>query len=168
MDRSVFTTLLHDFRIRYGDQIANIVQMHSTQFAPHANDRSLRDTQATLQAIIADPEAADLERVDPLTLALLMDPAWSRLRKQSLSALTLEQLTECARYALDHFPRFSKPCAERAEVIMTLSLLVAARAWHAARRNKLLRDALFLVFRVEYERATAIIKSAQREFHAGT
>ena len=156
----------YDFRKRYGDEIADIIEMHSTQFAPHANSPSLQHIKATLQAILADPEAADLQRVDPLTRALLMDPAWRRLRKPSLDALTLEELAECAKCALDHFPRFKKPVAGRAEVLMTLSLLAAARAWHAARRNKLVREALSLVFGVEYERATAIIKTAHRELHA--
>jgi hypothetical protein len=128
----------------------------------------MQDIKATLQAIRADPATADLERLDPLAHSLLMEPAWRRLRKQSLHALTLDGLAECAKYALDHFPRFNKPIAERAEVVMALSLLAAARAWHAARRNNLVRDALSLVFRVEYRRATAIIKTAHRELHAST
>jgi hypothetical protein len=168
MERSGWATPQVDFRARYGNEIADIIEMHSTQFAQRANRPTSHDVQATLQAIVADPDAAKLERVDSLTRALLMDPAWRRLRTQSLHALTREQLAECAKYALDHFPPFRKPIIERAEVTMTLSLLAAARAWHAARRNHLLREALSLVFRVGHERATAIIKTAHRELRAGT
>jgi len=159
---------LIDFRKRYGDEIADIIEMHSRQFTLQATRASMQDIKGTLQAIIADPGAANLEQVDALTCALLMDPAWRRLRKQSLHALSLEELAECAKYALDHFPRFKKPIAERAEVMLALSLLASARTWHASRRNNLVREALSLVFRVEYERATAIIKTAHRELHAGT
>lgn len=162
------TTLPFDLRKRYGDEIADIIATHSTKFAQHANRSSLQDIEATLQAILADPETANPQGVDPLTRSLLMDPAWRRLGKQSLHALTIEELAECAKYALDHFPRFKKPIAERAEVRLTLSLLAAAKAWHAARRNNLVREALSLVFRVGYQRATAIIKTAHRELHAGT
>jgi len=48
-------------------------------------------------------------------------------------------------------------------VLMTLALLDAAKAWHAARRIKLVRAALTLVFRADYERATAIIRKAHGE-----
>jgi hypothetical protein len=78
--------------------------------------------------------------------------------------LTREQLAECARYALDHFPAFGKPVVERQAVTLTLALLSAASAWHAPRRNRLLREALSLVFQVGYVRATTIIKQAHREW----
>lgn len=163
------TARQHDFRRWYGDAIADIVELHSTQSALPAKRRPVsHDIKAALQAIVADPEAADLRRVDALTRTLLMDPAWRRLRIQSLCALTREQLAECAQYALDHFPPNRKPSIDRAEVSMTLSLLAAAGAWHAARRNNLVREALSLVFQVDYERATAIIKKAHRALHAGT
>lgn len=158
----------NDLRKRYGDEIADIIETHSTLIAQHANRPSLQDIRATLQAIISDPETADVQGLGPLTRSLLMEPAWRRLRKQSLHALTIEELTDCANYALDHFPQFRNAIAERAEVVLTLSLLSAARTWHAARRDRLLREALSLVFRSRYERATAIIKTAHRELHAGT
>ncbi|MGH6623645.1 MAG: hypothetical protein ACREBN_06715, partial [Burkholderiaceae bacterium] len=133
----MWTTPPYDFRTRYGDEIADIIAIHSTQSARHAKRISLQDIKAELQALIADPKAVDLQRVDPLTHSMLMDPAWRRMHKQMLPALTLEELVECAKYALDHFPRFKKSVAERTEVTMVLSLLTAARAWHAARRNNL-------------------------------
>jgi hypothetical protein len=157
-----------DFRKRYGDEIADIVDEHSTQGGRRAHGPASQDVKAALQAIIADPDAADLQRVDSLTRALLMEPAWRRLRIQTLCALTGQQLGECAQYALDHFPAFRKPLVERAELMMALALLAAASAWHAARRNKLLRDALALVFHADYRHATAIIKKAHRELRAGT
>lgn len=156
------------FRKRYGDAIADIVDAHSLQGARPANRPAPHDIKATLQAIVADPAAVDLARVDSLTHALLMDPAWRRLRTQSLGALTDEQLAECAQYALDHFPPLRKRIIERAEVLMTLSLLAAAASWHAARRVNLVREALALAFHVDYVRATAIIRKAHRELHAGT
>lgn len=167
MHSSARTTPQCDFRKRYGDAIADIVDEHSTQFARRAHRPAAQDVKAALQAIVADPVAADLQRLDSLTRALLMDPAWRRLRAQSLGALTGGQLAECAQYALDHFPASRKPLVERAELMMTLALLAAASAWHAARRNKLLREALTLVFQVDYPRATAIIKKAHRELRAG-
>jgi len=166
MNRSGRPTPQHDFRKRYGDEIADIVEMHSAQCAQPASRPAPRDIKAALQAIVADPAAADLRRIDSLTRALLMDPAWRRLRVQSLSTLTGDQLAECAKYALDHFPPLRKPIIERAEVMMTLSLLAAARTWHAARRNTLVREALSSVFDVDYQRATAILKKAHRELHA--
>ena len=168
MERPRRTTLRCDLRRRYGDEIADIIAVHLTQAAPRAERPASQCIKARLQAIIHDPDAADLARIDSLTRALLMDPAWRRLRIQSLYGLTREQLAECARYALDHFPAFRKPIVERAEVTMTLALLSAARAWHAARRNQLLREALSLVFNVEYVRATTIIKKAHREWRAVT
>ena len=156
----------YDLRRRYGDEIADIIDAHSKQFERRASRPSMQHIKATLQAILAGPETADLRRLDPLAHSLLMDPAWRRLHKQSLDALTLEELAECAKYALDHFPHFNNPVVERAEVVMVLSLLAAAKAWHAPRRNNLVREALSLVFRVEYPRATAIIKTAHRELHA--
>lgn len=164
---SVCPEPLHDLRRRYGDEIAGIIDAHSSRLQPRAAGPSMQDIRDTLNAILATPQTVDLHRIDPLAHSLLMDPAWRRLRKHSLHALTLEELAECAKFALDHFPRFRKPIAERGEVKLTLSLLAAARTWHAARRNKLLREALSLVFRVEYRRATAIIKTAHRKLHAG-
>ena len=168
MNRASRTTPLHDFRKRYGDAIADIVEAQSAPHAQPANRPAPHDIKAALQAIVADPEAVDLPRVDSLTRALLMDPAWRRLRAQSLGALTREQLAECAQYALDHFPPLRKPIIERAEVMMTLSLLVAARTWHAARRVNLVREALSLAFHVDHVRATAILRKAHRELRAGT
>ena len=162
------STPQHDFRTRYGDEIADIVEMHSAQCARPASRPAPHAIKAALQAIIADRGAADLRRIDPLTQALLMDPAWRRLRVQSLSALSGDQLAECAKYALDHFPPLGKPVIDRGEVLMTLSLLAAARTWHAARRINLVREALSAVFQVEYQRATAIIRKAHRELHGRT
>jgi hypothetical protein len=156
------------FRKRYGDEIADIVEVHSAQRARPASRPAPHAIKAALQAIIADRGAADLRRIDPLTQALLMDPAWRRLRVQSLSALSGDQLAECAKYALDHFPPLGKPVIDRGEVLMTLSLLAAARTWHAARRINLVREALSAVFQVEYQRATAIIRKAHRELHGRT
>lgn len=168
MNRSDRTTPQPDFRKRYGDAIADIVEAHSAHSARPANRPAPHDIKAALQAIVTDPETVDLPRVDSLTRALLMDPAWRRLRVQSLSALTGNQLAECAKYALDHFPPLRKPIFEQAEVMMTLSLLAAARTWHAPRRIKLVREALSLAFHVEHVRATAIIRKAHRELHART
>lgn len=168
MEIPALTAPQRDFRNRYGDAIADIVEMHSAQRERRAELPASQDIKATLQAIIADPAPASLQRIDSLSRALLADPAWRRLRVQSLNALTSRQLAECAKYALDHFQPFSEPIVERAQVTMTLSLLACARAWHAPRRNNLLREALSLVFRVEYVRATAIIKQAHREFRAAT
>ena len=168
MNRSGRPTPQHDFRKRYGDEIADIVEMHSAQCGQPASCPAPHDIKAALQAIVTDPTAADLRRVDSLTRALLMDPAWRRLRLQSLSALTGDQLAECAKYALDHFPPLRKPVIERGQVTMTLSLLAAARTWHAARRINLVREALSLAFHVEHVRATAIIRKAHRELRAGT
>jgi hypothetical protein len=156
------------FRTRYGDAIADIVERHSAQCAQPANCRARRDVKGTLQAIAADPGAADPAGIDPLTHALLMDPAWRRLRVNSLRGLTRGQLAECARYALDHFPPAGRATAGRAEVAMTLALLSAARAWHAPRRIRLVREALAAVFETGHARATAIIRTAHRELHAGT
>ena len=156
------------FRTRYGDEIADIVEMHSAQCAQPASRPAPHAIKTALQAIVADPAAADLRRVDPLTQALLMDPAWRRLRVQSLSALTGVQLAECAKYALDHFPPLGKSIIDRGQVTMTLALLAAARTWHAARRIKLVREALSLAFHVEHVHATAIIRKAHRELHART
>jgi hypothetical protein len=156
------------FRKRYGDEIADIVEVHSAQRARPASRPAPHAIKAALQAIIAARGAADLRRIDPLTQALLMDPAWRRLRVQSLSALSGDQLAECAKYALDHFPPLGKPVIDRGEVLMTLSLLAAARTWHAARRINLVREALSAVFQVEYQRATAIIRKAHRELHGRT
>ncbi len=133
------------FRTRYGDEIADIVEMHSALRAQPASRPAPHAIKAALQAIVADPDAADLRRIDALTRTLLMDPAWRRLRIQSLSELTGDQLAECAKYALDHFPPLRKPIIERGEVMLALSLLAAARTWHAARRINLVREALFAV-----------------------
>ena len=168
MELPARTTPQHDFRNRYGDAIAAIVEMHTPRLEQGAELPASHDIRATLRTIIADPDAANLQRIDPLTRALLMDPAWRRLRINSLRALTRGQLIECAKYALDHFQAFDEQVVERAQVKMTLSLLGCARTWHAPRRNNLLREALSLVFRVEYVRATAIIKKAHREFRAAT
>ena len=156
------------FRTRYGDEIADIVEVHAARRARTANQPAAHAIKAALLAIVADPDAADLRRIDPLTRALLMDPAWRRLQVQSLSALTGDQLAECAKYALDHFPPLGKPIIERGEVMLALALLAAARTWHAARRINLVREALSAVFQVEYQRATAIIRKAHRELRART
>ena len=156
------------FRKRYGDEIADIVEVHAARRARPANHPASHAIKSALLAIVADPDAADLRRIDPLTRALLMEPAWRRLRVQSLSALTGGQLAECAKYALDHFPPLGKPIIERGEVMLALALLAAARTWHAARRINLVREALSAVFQVEYQRATAIIRKAHRELHART
>ena len=156
------------FRKRYGDEIADIVGEHAARRAPPAGHPAPHAIKGALLAIVADPDAADLRRIDALTRALLMDPAWRRLRVQSLSALTSDQLAECAKYALDHFPPLGKPIIERGEVMLALALLAAARTWHAARRINLVREALSMAFHVEHVRATAIIRKAHRELHART
>lgn len=153
-----------DFRDRYGDAIADITEAHGRAAGQPTFRTGTHDVKATLRAIVARPEADGLPSLDALARALLMDPAWRRFRSQSLSALTRPQLTECAQYALDHFPRSPKSAIERAEVALTLALLDAARGWHAARRIKLVRAALTLVFRAEHERATAIIRKAHGEW----
>ena len=155
------------FRTRYGDAIADIVERHTPQCAQPADRGVPRDVKGTLQAIAADPGATDPAGIDPLTHALLMDPAWRRLRVNSLRGLTRGQLAECARYALDHLPPAGRANAGRAEVAMTLALLSAARAWHAPRRVRLVREALAAVFETGHARATAIIRTAHRELHAG-
>jgi hypothetical protein len=168
MNRSGGATPHHDFRKRYGDAIADIVEAHATQRVRPASRPAPQDIKATLQAIVADPDAVDLPGIDSLTRTLLMDPAWRRLRTHSLGGLTRGQLVECAQYALDHFPPLRKPMIERAEVLLTLSLLAAAGNWHAARRVNLVREALSLAFNVDYVRATAILRKAHRELRAGT
>lgn len=155
------------FRTRYGDEIADIVQAHAATREPPASRPAAHAIKAALRAIVADPAAADLAGIDPLTRTLLMDPAWRRLRAASLCTLTHAQLADCARYALDHFPPFGKPLIARGEVALTLSLLAAARAWHAARRINLVREALSLAFDVDYRHGTAIIRQAHRELRAG-
>ena len=162
------TTPPCDLQTRYGDEIGDIIALHSAPSAPRADLPAPQVIKARLQAIIGDPDAADLARIDSLTSALLMDPAWRRLRIPSLYGLTREQLAGCARYALDHFPASGKPIVEREEVKLTLALLSAASAWHAPRRNRLLREALSKVFHVGYVRATTIIKQAHREWRTVT
>jgi hypothetical protein len=152
-----------DFRARYGDAIADIIETRWGQAGSRARGTAAHDVKATLQAIVARPGAASLPSLDALTQTLLMDPAWRRFRMQSLDSLTAGQLAECAQYALDHFPPTRKPVIERAQVLMTLALLDAARDWHAPRRIKLVRAALALVYRVEHEHATAIIRKAHGE-----
>lgn len=166
MNTSACATSRRDFRQRYGDEIAAITDAHLAASAQRPCRSAARDVKKNLQAIVADPHASDVQRVDPLTQALLMDPAWRRFRVQSLPALTAGQLTECAQYALDHFPPFRKPVVERVQVLLTLSLLDAARGWHAARRINVVRAALALVYGADYERATAIIRKAHRELHS--
>jgi hypothetical protein len=163
MEPPASASSMRDFRKRYGDEIAAIADTHSTRSADRLHRPAARDIKASLQAMLAVPDPAVLQHLDPLTRALLMDPAWRRFRRQSLGALTDEQLAECAQYALDHFPPSRKPIIERAEVLMTLALLDAARGWHAARRVRLVRDALALVFRAEHARATAILRKAHGE-----
>jgi hypothetical protein len=97
MERSGRTAVRCDFRKRYGDEIAGIVEMHSASSDPSANPASSQEVKATLHAIVADPDAVNLQRIDSLTRALLMDPAWRRLRLRSLDEVTLEQLTDCAQ-----------------------------------------------------------------------
>ena len=149
-----------DFRDRYGDEIADITETHWNRVEERAQPAS-HNIKATLQGIVALPDDARPPRFDPLTSALLMDPAWRRFRIPSLQGLTRAQLAECAQYALDHLP--SSRTVERAEVAMTLALLEAARNWHAVRRIRLVRTALALVFGAEYARATAIIRKAHGE-----
>ncbi|MGZ8272716.1 MAG: hypothetical protein ACXWUM_02290 [Burkholderiaceae bacterium] len=163
METSARAVATRDFRKRYGDEIADIAETHGRCSRDRAHRPAARDVKAKLQAILAFPDAAGLQCLDSLTHALLMDPAWRRFRIQSLNGLTQSQLAECARYALDHFPPSRKPVVERAEVLMTLALLDAARDWHAARRITLVRAALSLVFRANYVRATAIIRKAHGE-----
>lgn len=151
-----------EFRDRYGNEIADITETHSRRCGERAHQPASREAKSKLQAIVAIPDAACLQWLDPLTRALLMDPAWRRFRVRALDELTHAQLAECAQYALDHSPARGSS-AERAEVLMTLTLLDAARGWHAARRIKLVRAALTLVFRADYERATAIIRKAHGE-----
>ena len=163
MDTSARAASQRDFRRRYGDEIADITESHWGRSAAGAHRPATGDVKAKLQSITVRPDAACLQGLDSLTRALLMDPAWRRFRMQSLHALTHGQLAECAQYALDHFPASRKPIVERAEVLMTLELLAAARDWHAARRISLVRAALTLVFRARYARATAIIRQAHGE-----
>ncbi len=159
MHTSVHAATRRDFRNRYGDEMADIAEAHWKRAAEPGQAAS-HDVKATLQAIIALPDAAAPTRLDSLTHSLLMDPAWRRFRVPSLVGLTHRQLTECAQYALDHLPASRKPTIDGAEVMMTLALLEAAKDWHAPRRIQLVRAALALVFRAEYDRATAIIRKA--------
>ena len=159
---SGWTEPLAEFRRRYGDEIATIVETHGSQIAEHRQRPSTQDIKATLLRVAARPAAADLPHADSLTRAMLLDAAWRTLRVQSLRALTHEQLAACARYALDHFPAFSKPQIEPAEVAMIVSLLAASNDWRADKRDALLRDALREVFRVDDDRAGSIIKKARQ------
>lgn len=157
-----------NLRTRYGDEIGDIIAAHSTSSIPRADRPAAPVIKARLQAIVGDPESADLAHVDALTRALLMDPAWRTMRIASLHDLTRAQLAECASYALDHFPACGKPGVERNEMLLTLALLAAARGWHAPRRNRLLRQALSQVFQAGYVHATMIIRKAHREWRAVT
>ena len=160
METSVCTASRLDFRQRYGDEIADIAQAHSMRCEQGGNRPAVHDIKVKLQSFLSDPGAFALLPLDPLTHALLMDPAWRRFRIQSLSALTHAQLAECAKYALDHFSASTRPIDQRAELVMTRALLDAARGWHAARRIRLVRAALSLVFAADHVRATAIIRQA--------
>jgi hypothetical protein len=163
METATHAMSRRDFRERYGDAIADLTEAHWRLAARRTRRPATHDVKATLRAIVDRDDAAGVPSLDPLARALLMDPAWRRFRMQSLGALTRGQLAECAQYALDHFPPSRKPVIERAEVLMTLELLDAAREWHAPRRIKLVRAALTLVFRAGHERATAIIRKAHGE-----
>ena len=163
MDTPARAAARRDFRHRYGDAIADITEAHWRHRGERALPPASRDVKAALQALLARPDPAPLGGLDPLTRALLMDPAWRRFRLHSLDALTHAQLLECAQYALDHFPPFRKPMVERTEVLLTLALLDAAKGWHAARRIALVRAALALVFGANHVRATAILRKAHGE-----
>jgi hypothetical protein len=152
-----------DFRVRYGAVMADITETHWRLAADRTPSATTGHLKAKLRAIVALPDAGTLHSLDSLAHALLMDPAWRRFRIRSLETLTQDQLAECARYALDHFPPTRKIDVERAEVLLALALLGAASEWHAPRRIHLVRDALKLVFRTEYSRATAIIRKAHGE-----
>jgi hypothetical protein len=162
------TAPARDFRQRYGDAIADIVELHSANRASGATGPATHGVKAALRAIAVDPDGADRAGIDPLTHALLMDPAWRRLRVRSLHGLTRGQLAECAQYALDHFPPPGGPFVDRAEVRLALALLAAARGWHAPRRTRLVREALSTVFEAGHARATAVLRTAHRELHAGS
>jgi hypothetical protein len=159
-------TAAHDFRRRYGDTIADLVEAHAAPDAQRASRTASHAVKAALQVIAADPGAADLPRIDTLTRALLMEPAWRRLRVPSLGQLTRRQLAESAQYALDHLPPAGRPASARGELALTLLLLAAAGTWHAARRHRLVREALSVAYQVDRRRATAIIRNAHRELHA--
>jgi hypothetical protein len=165
MPTSVHAATRREFRNRYGDEMADITEAHCN-IAAEPEQAAAQDVKATLQAIIALPDGALTPRLDSLTHSLLMDPAWRRFRVPSLAGLTRGQLTECAQYALDHLPASRKAAIDGAEVMMTLALLEAAKDWHAPRRVQLVRAALALVFRAEYDRATAIIRKAHGELRA--
>jgi hypothetical protein len=166
MNCSGRATPQHDFRRRYGDALADLVDAHAATNSPPASRSASPAVKAALQAIVADPGCADLPNLDALTRALLMEPAWRRLRVPSLDRLTREQLAESAQYALDHFPSPGRAASARGATTMTLALLAAAATWHAPRRHRLVREALSLAFQVDRRRATAIIRNAHRELHA--
>jgi hypothetical protein len=91
---------LPQLRERYGDAVAEVVESARDRARDLADQPSAQDLKATLQRIADAPHEADITRLDPNTDARLLQHSWRRYRVQRIEALTLEQLSTCARDAL--------------------------------------------------------------------
>lgn len=113
-----------EFRQRFGDPAADTVELVADMLRSHRTDPTTQDVKATLRALADAPAVADLTRLDPFTAALLLKHALRTYRAQSIKALPLDQVAECARAALADLPAINgRPKTDALALLLVRDLL---------------------------------------------
>jgi hypothetical protein len=130
-------------RNEYGDEIADIVEVHAHMLASARDEPSWQDIKATLNAIQQSPETTSLAHLDPTSNALLIGEAVRRRIAQGLRELSASDLASCAATALGRLPnRTGRPRTALRSANLVADLLSVCEGWTVPQRNRLIADAL--------------------------
>jgi hypothetical protein len=131
-------------RARYGEQVAEVVELYRDMALDHRDQPSAQDLKRTLSAIAGDPAAADFTRLDSFTDAALVAEAWKLHRTWRLTALQPGELAVCAVRALARVRSTSgRPKTDALAVALVRDLLeMLPASTPADQRDELLEDAL--------------------------
>lgn len=142
--RGAIVESLPRLRERYGERMAEVVELYRDMAVDHAEQPRAQDWKRTLRAIALNPRAVDVTRLDSFTHAVLVAEAWKMRRTWLLEALQPEELAECATRALARVPsRVGRPKTDELAVALVRDLLEKLPPdTPAANRDELLEDAL--------------------------
>jgi hypothetical protein len=135
---------LPGFRRKWGDEIANVIEVAQHMAQDRANRPTAQDIKHTLRAIAERPAEVDLVALDPDTDARLTQVSFRLHRVMFIECLKPQQLAECARIALAELkPAPGRPRSDALALALVSDLLALLPGkTPPARRDLLLKEAL--------------------------
>lgn len=91
---------LPEFRRRYGNVVAEVVELVRDLVNEAADQPSSQDRKKTLGRIRDRPASADLSRLDSITEGLMLRESWNSFRQPYIELLSAQQRVHCAEAVL--------------------------------------------------------------------